>query len=229
MKHIHSNIFLDEIVIHWRFTIIAVLISVVLIVMFKYLLHEKIHSHSAEIFEYLFSSHLFFAALTPSALLSKYRRVFWLGVGVSVVSSSLTCTLSDIILPYLGAALLGYEMQLHLCIIEEPLISAIFIISGSFTGYLLSVKIIKLSRYTHSSHILLSSLAAGLYLITYGAGHLSPVSLIFIPIITISVLLPCVANDIAVPLYFVSLNIQSKSEKNMLIDDIHGEHHHHRH
>ncbi|MCX7877506.1 MAG: hypothetical protein N2510_02570 [Ignavibacteria bacterium] len=228
MKHSHSNIFIDEIIIHWKFTLSAVILSAALIFIWKHFLNRLNH-YGETLFEFFFISHLFFASLTPAALLSKYRRVFWLGLTVAIVSSSVTCTLSDIILPYLGALLLGYNMSLHICIIEEPLISVIFIISGALTGYILSMKIIKLSRYTHAAHILLSSFAAGMYLITYGAGDLSLISLVFIPVITLSVLLPCVANDIAVPSYFVSLNLQNNAERQNLTDDIHGEHHNHHH
>ncbi|MCI0449181.1 MAG: hypothetical protein L0Y79_05250, partial [Chlorobi bacterium] len=92
----------------------------------------------------------------------------------------------------------------------------------------LSQSIRRLSRFTHGLHILLSSTAAGMYLITYGVEVISLKALLFIPILVFSVLIPCVMNDIGVPSYIVSLNA-GQSNKKELLDEIHSEHHHHHH
>jgi biotin transporter BioY len=113
--------------------------------------------------------------------------------------------------------------------VEEPILAWTFIITGALIGYFLSQYIRKLSRYTHSAHILISSLAAGLYLVSYGVSFLSLKALLFIPILFVSVLVPCVLNDIGVPSYIVTLTAKSDSNKKKLLHDLHAEHHGHEH
>ncbi len=236
MKHTHQNIFVDELSTHWKFTAGAVLISGIIIAALKLTLFPQAAPETEALFEGFFISHLFFAALTPASLLAKYKRALWLGVIVAILTSSITCTLSDIVLPYLGGLALGYDMHFHVCIIEEPVIAWTFIIAGAVIGFLLSRSVRNLSRFTHGFHILLSSTAAGMYLITYGVEVISLKALIFLPILIVSVLVPCVLNDIGVPSYIVSMNARmgsfgagSKSDKRELLDEIHHEHHDHHH
>jgi len=229
LEHNHENIFVDELSTHWKFTAGAVVISGIIIAVLKLTLFPEATPETEGIFEGFFISHLFFAALTPASLLAKYKRALWLGVFVAVLTSSITCTLSDIVLPYLGGIALGYDMHFHICIIEEPLTAWSFIIGGALLGFLLSSSLRKLSRFTHGLHILLSSTAAGMYLITYGVEVISIKALIFLPILIISVLVPCVMNDIGVPSYIVSVNAGSKQDKRKLLDEIHHEHHDHHH
>jgi hypothetical protein len=229
MHHAHKNIFLDELSTHWKFTAGAVIVSAVIIVILKITLFPGAAPDTEHLFEGFFLSHLFFAALTPASLLSKYNKALWLGVFIAILTSSVTCTLSDIVLPYLGGLALGYDMHFHVCIIEEPLTAWSFIIGGALIGFLLSRSLRKLSRYTHGLHILLSSTAAGMYLITYGVEVISLKALLFVPILIVAVLVPCVMNDIGVPSYIVSLNAGSKADKRKLLDEIHHEHHDHHH
>ena len=229
MDHAHENIFLDELSTHWKFTLGAVIISAVIISALKITLFPEATPETEELFEGFFISHLFFAALTPASLLSKYNKTVWLGVIVAILTSSITCTLSDIVFPYLGGMVLGYDMHFHICIIEEPLTSWAFIIIGSVLGYVLSKSVRKLSKFTHGFHILLSSTAAGMYLITYGVDAISVKALLFIPILLFSVLIPCVLNDIGVPSYIVSVNSGTRADKKKLLDEIHHEHHDHHH
>ena len=228
----HKNIFAVELSNHIRFTILAVLIAAVLIVLAK----EYIFKPSAQgqaisenMFEGFFISHLFFASLTPAALFSIYRRSIWIGIFAAIATSAITCTLSDIIFPYLGGLVLNYDMTFHACIIEEPVLSWIFIITGAFIGYFLSQSVRKLSRYTHGAHILISSLAAGLYLITFGVSILSLKALLFVPILIFSVLIPCVTNDVGVPSFIVSVSSKGKDKKEELLEQIHEAHHGHMH
>ena len=228
----HKNIFAVELSNHIRFTILAVLIAAVLIVIAKeyiFKLSAEGQAISENMFDGFFISHLFFAALTPAALFSIYRRSIWIGITAAIATSAITCTLSDIIFPYLGGLLLNYDMTFHACIIEEPITSWIFIITGAFIGYFLSRSVRKLSRYTHGAHILISSLAAGLYLIAFGVNILSLKALLFVPILIFSVLIPCVTNDVGVPSFIVSVSSKSKEKKEEMLEKIHEEHHGHTH
>lgn len=229
MEHTHNNIFLDELSTHWKFTAAAVIISGIIIAVLKLTVFPEAAPDTENLFEGFFISHLFFAALTPASLLAKYNRTLWLGVIVAILTSSITCTLSDIVFPYIGGLALGYDMHFHICIIEEPVTAWSFIVGGALLGFLLSRSVRKLSRFTHGLHILLSSTAAGMYLITYGVSVISIKALIFLPILVIAVLVPCVMNDIGVPSYIVSMNAGSKANKRELLDEIHHEHHDHHH
>jgi len=232
LEHKHKNIFFDELSNHIKFTILAVFLAAVIIVLMRQYIMPSYFQNtgsSEDLFEGFFISHLFFAALTPAALFSIYRRSLWLGIITAIITSSVTCTLSDIIFPYIGGVLLKYNMHFHVCIIEEPVLAWSFIISGALIGYFLSQYVRKLSRFTHTVHILLSSLAAGMYLITYGVGFLSLKALIFIPILIVSVLIPCVMNDIGIPSYIVSMLHKNENEKQKILDEIHAEHHAHHH
>lgn len=229
MEHKHENIFIDELSTHWKFTAGAVLVSALVIAVLKIKFFPEAAPETQNLFEGFFISHLFFASLTPASVLSKYKSPLWLGVIAAILTSSITCTLSDIVLPYLGGLVLGYDMHFHVCIIEEPLLSWGFIIAGALLGYALSLMVRRLSRFTHGLHILLSSTAAGMYLITYGVSVISIKALLFLPILIISVLIPCVLNDIGVPSYIVSFNASKSADKRKLLDEIHSEHHHHHH
>lgn len=229
MEHSHENIFIDELSTHWKFTAGAVILSALIIGVLKFSFFPEASPDTEHLFEGFFIAHLFFASLTPASLLAKYNRALWLGVVVAIATSSVTCTLSDIVLPYLGGLVLGYDMHFHICIIEEPLTAWSFIIGGALLGFLLSGSVRKLSRFTHGFHILLSSTAAGMYLITYGVHVLSFKALVFLPILVVSVLVPCVLNDIGVPSYIVSINAGSRKDKRGLLDEIHHEHHDHHH
>jgi hypothetical protein len=228
----HKNIFTVELSNHIWFTVFAVLIAAVLIVIAKeYLFAPSAegNSISENMFEGFFISHLFFAALTPAALFSIYKHSMWIGIITAIITSALTCTLSDIVFPYIGGLLLNYNMSFHVCIIEEPVTSWAFIISGAIIGYFLSQSVRKLSRYTHGAHILISSLAAGLYLITFGVSILSLKTLLFVPILIFSVLVPCVTNDVGVPSFIVSISAKKGDKKEEMLEMIHEEHHGHSH
>jgi len=229
LQHKHENIFLDELSTHWRFTFGAVVVSAILIFVLKQTSLIKPDPSQEGLFETFFISHLFFAALTPASLLSKYRSIVWVGVLVAIITSSVTCTLSDIVFPYIGGLTLGYNMHFHVCIVEEPILSWSFIISGAVLGYVLSRSVTKLSRFTHGLHIFLSSTAAGLYLVTYGVEVFSLKTVLFIPILVVSVLIPCVMNDIGVPSYVVSFKRPAGISKKEMLDEVHHEHHDHHH
>lgn len=232
MEHKYKNIFADELYNHLKFTVGAVIIAVGIIFLLRQFIMPASLSTTAKtehMFEGFFVAHLFFASLTPAALFNVYKKSFWIGVITAIISSSITCTLSDIIFPYLGGTLLHYNMDFHVCIIEEPVLAWSFVISGALIGYLLSQKVRKLSRFTHGAHILLSSLAAGMYLVTYGVSIFSIKALIFLPILIVSVLIPCVMNDIGVPSYIVTLTAKPGEDKRDLLDSIHSEHHDHHH
>jgi hypothetical protein len=226
-----KSIFLEELSNHIKFTILAVFIAAILIILSKRILFSSYSGSTAfseDLFEGFFISHLFFASLTPAALFSIYKRNLWIGLLLSIATSSITCTLSDIIFPYLGGLVLNYDMKFHVCIYEEPVLAWSFIISGAIMGYIISQYVRKISIYTHSAHILISSLAAGLYLVSFGVGFLSVKALLFIPILIVSVLIPCVMNDIGVPTLIVGASAKSE-DKGKILEELHTEHHGHKH
>ncbi|RPI18525.1 MAG: hypothetical protein EHM58_04940 [Ignavibacteriae bacterium] len=231
VEHEHKNIFAVELSNHIWFTVLAVFIAAILIIIarFTFLPSSGNNLVSENLFEGFFISHLFFASLTPAALFSRYKTGIITGLGLAIATSALTCSLSDVVFPYIGGLFLNYNMEFHLCVIDEPVLSWTFIITGAVIGYFLSQYVRKLSRYTHTAHILLSSLAAGLYLISFGVGLLSVKALLFIPILIFSVLIPCVMNDIGVPSLIVTASAKSGAKKKQMLEELHAEHHGHDH
>jgi hypothetical protein len=68
-----------------------------------------------------------------------------------------------------------------------------------------------------------------LYLVSFGVDILSLKTLLFIPILIFSVLIPCVTNDVGVPSFIVSLIVKAKEAKEEMLDKLHSEHHGHGH
>jgi hypothetical protein len=134
----------------------------------------------------------------------RYRRN-WLGAAViGYVGSVVICSLSDIVLPYLGGMALGAHMHFHLCFVEHWWLVNPLALLG--VGIALWRPHTKLS---HSGHVLLSTWASLFYLTAHGHGAhghdinwLPLLPAVFI-ILFIAVWIPCCVSDIVFPLLFV--------------------------
>jgi len=141
---------------------------------------------------------------TTSAMFWRHDRSFWKAVLIGVVGSIGVCGISDVMFPYLGGNLLGVHMHFHWCIIEHPLLVVPFVVVGVVTGIAAAEQIPRVTFFSHSSHVLVSSMASLLYLVSFGLtdwmNHLGAV----LPLVVVAVLLPCCTSDIVFPLLFVS-------------------------
>ena len=122
-----------------------------------------------------------------------------MAVGIGFTGAIAIGTMSDIVLPYLGGTLLGVEMDLHVCFIEQPLLISLSALAGIGIGLLRPW-----TKLPHAGHVLLSTYASLFYLTTFGtpATWVPLLPLVF-PLLFVAVLIPCCVSDIVFPLLFV--------------------------
>ena len=119
---------------------------------------------------------------------------------VGFLGSVPICTVSDIIFPYIGGYLIGSDMQMHICILEDPGLVIPFAVVGVLAGLMVPESFEHSTQYTHAAHVFISSAASILYLLGYGlTDWIHAVGSVFI-IIIVSVMIPCCASDIVFPL-----------------------------
>ncbi len=108
--------------------------------------------------------------------------------------------MSDILMPYISGWLLGVKMELHICIIKHPMVILPFAAMGIFLGLVVSTETHKSTIFSHADHVLVSSMASILYLISYGLSEwIHVVGLVFIYMV-LAVIIPCCTSDIVFPL-----------------------------
>lgn len=156
-------------------------------------------------FHYL---HLIFAVTGTCIMFFRYSKNIVAGIAVSLIAPAIFCTLSDVALPALAGNMLGVSMPVHVCFTSLPdLINLLpFMVVGLLNGWMIryhgegSLGFISLA--SHFIHILISSLAALFYMVSYGFTdwhHMMGILLIFL---LVAVVIPCTLSDIVVPMYF---------------------------
>lgn len=156
-------------------------------------------------FHYL---HLIFAVTGTSIMFFRYSKNVIGGILVSLLAPAIFCTLSDVALPALAGNLLGVHMPVHICFTNLPdLINLLpFMIVGLLNGWMIrqhsesSMGFISLA--SHFVHILISSLAALFYMVSYGFTYWHDMMGILLVFLLIAVVIPCTLSDIVVPMYF---------------------------
>lgn len=171
-------------------TLIAAVISV-LFVRFSFGVNESI-------FRSLHVLHLLASGIVTSAIFYKYKKSAPQAIVVGISGAIVIGSLSDIILPWLGASVFQLDAHLHLSIIEMPLVVLGTVVLGSLIGiFTLTTEI------PHTVHVGLSVFASMFYLITYvGASDPFALTLSFI-IVLVSVVVPCCISDILYPFFFL--------------------------
>ena len=158
---------------------------------------------SRELFHVFHPVHILLSAIATTAMFWKYERSFVKSFIIGFAGSILICGLSDILLPYLGGNIIQKDMYLHICIFEHPNIIIPFAVIGASVGFLVPAAIEKSTEFSHSMHVLVSSMASILYLISFGITEwMHMIGGIFL-ITIIAVILPCCASDIVFPLAFI--------------------------
>jgi len=90
-------------------------------------------------------------------------------------------------------------MHWHICRVERPQIILTFTAVGILIG-LLVPEVRKSTIFSHSAHILISSMASILYLVSFGLTEWVPViGMVFVYMI-LAVIIPCCTSDIIFPL-----------------------------
>jgi hypothetical protein len=140
--------------------------------------------------------------MVSAGIFYKYKSNTLQAIFIGIFSSILIGSLSDILLPFLGATALFLKPEFHLPIIEKPLIILASALFGSFIG--INAKITKLP---HTFHVMLSVFASIFYLTAF-TPNLSLIYLIISSIIIIiAVVIPCCISDIMLPFFFLGRKI----------------------
>ena len=154
-------------------------------------------------FHVLHPLHVCISAITTTAVLwrSEHRLVKALAIGT--VGSVIPCGLSDYFVPFIGGKLLGQSMRLHICLIEHPMLILPFLLLGLLAGLLFEGHVSSHSVFSHGAHVFVSSLAALLYLASFGfTGWMTDIQMVFpvLMVVVFAVWIPCCISDIVIPI-----------------------------
>lgn len=149
-------------------------------------------------FEGAHLAHVFVSAVATTAVASRQRAGFAFAAALGIVGSIAFCTLSDILLPYAGALAFRAPVSLDVEILDAPVKVGLAAIAGAVGGF---AHMRRLSVYSHSAHVLVSSLASVLYVHTHAGGawvdwaHAPAMA----AVLFVSVFLPCCMSDLVMP------------------------------
>lgn len=184
----------EEILHHTPFTLLAAAIATLLVIIISNLTTLAYTEQTFEIFHYL---HIFVSGIATTAIYYKYNKSIPKAIIIGILGTIIIGTLSDIFLPYLGASIFNFSPQLHIPLLQTPLLIIGIALAGSAVGI-----VYKKSEFPHSLHVLLSVFASLFYLLTFTATSSILALTIAIIIVTIAVVIPCCLSDIIFPLIF---------------------------
>jgi len=196
---------LFELLYHSPFTMLGVLVGVGLTVaLTAAFTNGGLEAFADEFFHITHPLHMLLSAITTAAVYYKHSKRFIATLPVGIIGSIAPCSLSDIIIPYIGGLILGVkELELHICLLVHPHLVLIPAALGTLIGILLVRVMLHPSLIPHSAHVLISSAASSLYFIAFGPTSIIQYLLGLILIVFLAVLLPCCFSDIAFPIFFL--------------------------
>ena len=154
--------------------------------------------------------HVVLSALATTAMYRKYSsRKIWAAILIGYVGSIGIATLSDAIIPYLGGALVGVEIEFHIPFIETeemPFLGIqtwILVNSAALVGIIIGY-LRPTTKFPHSGHVFLSTWASLFYFTAFGIAYWIPLLPFVFLFLFLAVWLPCCISDIVFPLLFVS-------------------------
>ncbi|GAG99761.1 unnamed protein product, partial [marine sediment metagenome] len=141
--------------------------------------------------------HVLLSAMVTAAMYKKYSRgKLWAVILIGYCGSIGIATISDAIIPYLGAVLLDVSIEFHVPFIEHWWINLLALI-GIMFGYWKQT-----TRLPHWGHMLLSTWASLFYFTTYGIADWIPILHFIFLFLFLAVWVPCCLSDIVFPLLF---------------------------
>jgi hypothetical protein len=199
-----------ELAAHLPFTVAAVIVAFGIIWLLDNL-GKMAEFQSA--FHIFFPAHVFLSTTTTTAMFWRHDKKMAKALLIGCTIPLISCSLSDIFMPYLGGVIMGQSMQLHICLIEEPELIFPFMALGIICGMVAVNYLRHTTFFSHSAHILVSSLAALLYLISFGMVAWTALLGGLLIIILLSVLIPCCLSDIVFPLLFIHPSVLSSDKQ----------------
>jgi hypothetical protein len=205
----HSESLPHELLHHFPYAIFSVSFGLIVL---SFLTHvgsndvQEAAERSHSLFHNFHFLHIIFAATGTLITYLRFSRNLVGALLVGIISPAIFCTLSDAILPYYGGRLLGVPMDWHICFYSELPNVLPFLLVGIINGFVMAQhhysKLASFSVGSHFVHILVSSLASCLYLLSYGFTDWSEsIGAVFLFLI-FAVLVPCTLSDVVVPMLF---------------------------
>jgi len=165
---------------------------------------------SEHLFHVFHPSHILFSTVTTTAMFWKHEKRLLKAVIVGILGSVTICGLSDIFFPFIGGLLLGQQMEVHICILQEPQLIVPFLVLGILGGLLVPQTFEHSTEYSHSAHIFVSSAASILYLMSFGFYNwIESIGAVFL-ITVFAVMIPCCTSDIVFPISCVHRGCRHK-------------------
>ncbi|MBI4620371.1 MAG: hypothetical protein HY739_09455 [Desulfobacterales bacterium] len=154
---------------------------------------------SYRLFHIFHPLHMLFSSMATTAMFWRYERKLVKAIVIGFIGAVGICGISDILMPFYSGKLLGVKMHWHICIVEHPQIILPFVAVGILTG-LMVPEVRRSTIFSHSAHILISSMASILYLVSFGLSEwVQVIGMVFVYMI-LAVIIPCCISDIVLPL-----------------------------
>lgn len=196
----------DELVCHLPFAVFSVALAMACLSFVAFLDIDRGMQLSYRLFHNFHYLHIVFAATGTTLMFMRYSSKKVVGILVGMIVPAIFCTLSDAFLPYLGGCVVGLDMHFHWCFVSHLDVILPFLLAGVVNGWAMSSHPISTQLFYsvsfHFTHIFVSSLAAMLYLMSFGFyDWWKMMGFVFVFLI-VAVLIPCTMSDIVVPMFF---------------------------
>ncbi|NUN49023.1 MAG: hypothetical protein HUU15_09370 [Candidatus Brocadiae bacterium] len=201
--HLHGkHPVVTELTHHLPFSVAAVILALVALAVVQGVFQVRDRASLADLFHICHPIHLLLSAASTTGM-------FWLHDGsrlraafIGLVGSAPLCALGDIAFPWLGGRILGVPMTFHICAFEEPWLVWPCVLLGIGTGLLGASHVRKVTLYSHSAHVLVSSFASAIYLVAFGFTEWTSSFALVLLVLLAAVMVPCCLSDIVFPLLF---------------------------
>ncbi len=198
---------IEELAHHLPYTLVGSLVAMAVVWFFAaQRLHqgiaEQLFEESRTAFHLFHPLHVCLSAIATTALSWRTSRRLLQTVLTGALGTIIPCGLSDYVFPYLGGRLLNQPMELHACVVAHPQMFFPFLILGILGGLWAEERLTGSHFFSHAAHILVSSVASLLYLISFGCvAWMTDVRFVFpvFLIILLAVWIPCCISDIVIP------------------------------
>ncbi|GAH26729.1 unnamed protein product, partial [marine sediment metagenome] len=125
---------------------------------------------SHTLFYILHPVHVVLSAIVTTAMYKRHSKgKVWAVILIGYVGSIGIATLSDVVIPYLGGALLTLKMEFHLGFIEKWWLVNPMALIGIAIGYWKPT-----TKFPHAGHVLLSTWASLFYFTAFGMANWIP-------------------------------------------------------
>jgi hypothetical protein len=191
------KLIIKELAEHIPFTAAGAVTGILIMVI---IVHSHVSSGVSDVlFHTLHPIHIALSALVTSAMYKMHSRGKVLtAILVGYTGSVGICSISDIVIPYGGGALLGVETELHLCFIKHWWLVNPLAFVGIAIGYWKPT-----TKFPHAGHVLVSTWASLFYFTAFGIADWIPLLPFIFLFLFLAVWIPCCVSDIVYPLLFV--------------------------